>query len=644
MDFIMKYLLLTFFAVLSLMPRAAENTQLPVESFASLRAFSQVKFSPNGKNLSFIRNVNGELVLMVYNRKTKEADSIIRSDNHTIFFDWYEWANDEVLLLGARYIQRQFGGPKYTSTRLYAYKIGGDGKAKLAIKPNFNRDERQPQFGDQVISFLPDKKDKILVQGDFDVANAPGVYELDLSTLRKKKIQRSRSKVIDWTADRQGNVRIALKMDEDEFEYILYDEDRDNRKTLFKYKAFSPDVVTVLGFDKDPNILYFKALKDGYDALYKMDLTTMKKELVFSDDNYDFDGHIFYSSLTGEVAGFTHSQLDEGIRYWDEDLNNLYNGLRAVLPADKFDIDIIDTSKEQRQYVVYVSGEQIPGTYMLGDRDSNELTAFASAFPDVDETVYSGKKKISYKARDGLTIEGYLTLPVGYKEGDKLPTIVFPHGGPMARDYAGFDYWTALLAYNGYAVLQPNFRGSSGYGHEFEMAAVQGYGNEMQDDLQDAANWLVEEGIANKDKICIGGASYGGYAALMAVVKHPETFKCAASFAGVTDLERIVSKARYFTNKEIVRKQFGTDGDKLEKVSPVNFAKQINRPVLLVHGSDDNVVPVYHSREMDDELKDEGKDVTYIELEDGDHYLSHQPYRIKTLKSFLEFFDKNLKN
>ncbi|GGE81278.1 peptidase S9 [Pseudoalteromonas gelatinilytica] len=644
MDFIMKYLLLTLLAVLSLMPRAAENTQLPVESFASLRAFSQVKFSPNGKNLSFIRNVNGELVLMVYNRETKQADSIIRSDNHTIFFDWYEWANDEVLLLGARYIQRQLGGPKYSSTRMYAYNINDKGKAKLANKPNYNRDERQPQFGDQVISFLPNDKDKILVQGDFDVANAPGVYELDLNTLRKKKIQRSRNKVIAWTADRQGNVRIALKMDEDEFEYILYDEDRDNRKTLFKYKAFSPDVVTILGFDKDPNILYFKALKDGYDALYKMDLATMKKELVFSDDNYDFDGSIFYSPLTGEVAGFTHSHLEDGIRYWNDDLNKLYTALRGVLPADKFDIDIIDTSKDQRQYVVYLTSDDSTGTYLLGNRDTNELTVFASAFPDIDDTVYTGKKRISYKARDGLTIEGYLTLPVGYKEGDKLPTIVFPHGGPMARDYAGFDYWTALLAYNGYAVLQPNFRGSSGYGHEFEMAAVQGYGNEMQDDLQDAANWLVEEGIANKDKICIGGASYGGYAALMAVVKHPETFKCAASFAGVTDLERIVSKARHFTNKEIVRKQFGTDSDKLEKVSPVNFAKQINRPVLLVHGSDDNVVPVYHSREMDDELKDEGKDVTYIELEDGDHYLSHQPYRIKTLKAFLEFFDKNLKN
>jgi dipeptidyl aminopeptidase/acylaminoacyl peptidase len=640
----MKFILPALLLILSFTALAGQKTALPVESFASLKAFSQLKLSPNGENLAFVRNVNGELVLMVYDRKKKDFTPIIRSDNHTIFFDWYTWANDEVLLLGARYIKREFGGPKYSSTRMYAYNIKEKENVRLAIKPNSSRDERQPQFGDQVISFLPERKDTILVQGDYDIANTPAVYELNLNTFRKKKVQRARSKVTSWIADRQGNVRIAMKMDEDQFEYILYIEDRAKRKTLFSFSAFSKESVSILGFDKNPNIIYYTALKDGRDALYKMDLTTNKNELLFSDENYDFDGSIFYSSLTNNVAGFTHSQLEDGVRYWDEDLNKLHTSLRSVLPSEKFDLDIIDTSHDQRQYVIYLTGDDSAGTYMLGNRDSGELVVFANAYPDIDSTVYTDKKHISYKARDGLIIEGYLSLPVGYKAGDKLPTIVFPHGGPMARDYAGFDYWTALLTYNGYAVLQPNFRGSSGYGHDFMMASVQGFGKEMQDDLQDAALWLVDEGIADKDKICIGGASYGGYAALMAVVKHPETFKCAASFAGVTDLEYIVSKARYFTNKEIVRKQFGTDDDELEKYSPVNFAKQINRPVLLLHGSDDNIVSVYHSREMEDELSDEGKDVTYIELEDGDHYLSHQPYRIKTLQAFLEFFDKHLKN
>ena len=161
-------------------------------------------------------------MLMVYDRKKKDFTPIIRSDNHTIFFDWYTWANDEVLLLGARYIKREFGGPKYSSTRMYAYNIKEKEDVKLAIRPNFNRDERQPQFGDQVISFLPERKDTILVQGDYDIANTPAVYELNLNTSRKKKVQRARSQVTSWIADRQGNVRIAMKMDEDQFEYILY--------------------------------------------------------------------------------------------------------------------------------------------------------------------------------------------------------------------------------------------------------------------------------------------------------------------------------------------------------------------------------------------------------------------------------------
>lgn len=535
-------------------------------------------------------------------------------------------------------------GLRYASTLMYSYNLSDDKGIKLAFRANKTRDEKQPQFSDQIISFLPEQENKILVQGDFKIANTPAVYELDLTTLRKKQIQRARADVTSWFADRQGKVRIAKKMDETQFTYELYNEQKESWQTLFSYEVFSEQSISILGFDKDPNFLYITALHEGREALFKLNLTTNKRELIFSDDKYDVDGDIFYSRKTGEVAGFTHSQLEDGIAYWDEDLDKLHRSLRASLPKDSFEMDIVSTSDDQQKYVLYVSSDKTSGAYMLGDRKRGDLTFFADVYPHINESVYAGKELISYKARDGLVIEGYLTLPVGYEKGDKLPTIIFPHGGPMARDYAGFDYWTALLAYNGYAVLQPNFRGSSGYGYDFLMQSIQGFGLAMQDDLQDGANWLIDQGIAQPDKICIGGASYGGYAALMAVIKHPETFKCAASFAGVTDLEHIVSKARYFTNKDIVRKQFGTNSDKLEANSPVNFAKSINKPILLIHGSDDSVVPIYHSREMEGELDDEDKDVTYIELEEGDHYLSYQPHRIKTLQAFLDFFDKHLKN
>ncbi|KPZ62484.1 S9 family peptidase [Pseudoalteromonas sp. P1-7a] len=639
-----KFYLTLVLALLSFSCLSAPDKKLPIEAFAGLKSISQVKLSPDGNNIAYVKNLDGDLVLMVQSLTTGKGKPIIKSDNHTVFFDWFSWANNNVLLLGARYIKYQFGGVKYTSTLMYSYNLSDDKGIKLAFRANKTRDEKQPQFSDQIISFLPEQENKILVQGDFKIANTPAVYELDLTTLRKKQIQRARADVTSWFADRQGKVRIAKKMDETQFTYELYNEQKESWQTLFSYEVFSEQSISILGFDKDPNFLYITALHEGREALFKLNLTTNKRELIFSDDKYDVDGDIFYSRKTGEVAGFTHSQLEDGIAYWDEDLDKLHRSLRASLPKDSFEMDIVSTSDDQQKYVLYVSSDKTSGAYMLGDRKRGDLTFFADVYPHINESVFAGKELISYKARDGLVIEGYLTLPVGYEKGDKLPTIIFPHGGPMARDYAGFDYWTALLAYNGYAVLQPNFRGSSGYGYDFLMQSIQGFGLAMQDDLQDGANWLIDQGIAQPDKICIGGASYGGYAALMAVIKHPETFKCAASFAGVTDLEHIVSKARYFTNKDIVRKQFGTNSDKLEANSPVNFAKSINKPILLIHGSDDSVVPIYHSREMEGELDDEDKDVTYIELEEGDHYLSYQPHRIKTLQAFLDFFDKHLKN
>jgi dipeptidyl aminopeptidase/acylaminoacyl peptidase len=638
-----KQVLLLLFILFSFSAVSAQNASLPIESFAALKRFSNVKLSPNGENIAYITNMKGELYLIVKDLATGKRVPIIKSNNHEVFLDWYSWANDDVILIGARYIQYERGGFRYTKTSMLSYNLKTKEPVKAALKAVDLRNEKQPQFSDQVLSFFPQEKNKIIVQGDFKIPNTPGVYELDLTTLRKRKIQKARRDVVFWFVDRQGKVRIAKKMDGTQLSYELFDEKEDDWVPLFDYEVFSVQSVSILGFDKDPNQLYITAIEDGRTALFKYDLTTKKRSLIYSNPEYDFTGGIFYSAITGEVAGFTDPHIEDGVKYWDEDLNKLQRSLRTALPKDEYEIDIVSTSKDQQKYVLYVSSDDTSGTYLLGDRKKGELISFADSYPDINDAVYAGKKNISYTARDGLKIEGYLTLPVGYKKGDKLPTIVFPHGGPMARDYANFDYWTALLAYHGYAVLQPNFRGSSGYGYEFLMQSIQGFGLAMQDDLQDAANWLVEEGIADGDKICIGGASYGGYAALMAVVKHPETFKCAASFGGVSDLEHIVSKARYFTNKKIVRKQFGTDSDALEASSPVNFAKQMNRPILLIHGSDDSVVPVYHSREMADELEDEDKEVTYIELEDGDHYLSYQPYRIQTLQAFLDFFDKHLK-
>ncbi len=225
---------------------------------------------------------------------------------------------------------------------------------------------------------------------------------------------------------------------------------------------------------------------------------------------------------------------------------------------------------------------------------------------------------------------------------DLNAAIVIPHGGPMARNYSGFDWFSQFFASRGYTIIEPNFRGSSGYGFEFEMASIKNWGGVMQDDLADAAMWLVDQQKIDKNKICIVGASYGGYAAMMAAVKQQDVFKCAASFAGVSDLELLLVKARKFTNYKVVKKQIGSDSDFLEKASPINYAEKINTPLLLIHGENDRVVDVTHSRNMFDELEDEGKLVEYIELADGNHYLEIEKNRLLTLSKIEAFLERYL--
>lgn len=617
----------------------AQTTKLPVSAYGELPYVSQPRISPDGKKIAYLRNVQGYLVLYVFDLTTQKDYPIAKTDNLEVYLNWFEWGNKDNLIysVGTTLVERTI---KYSISRLYKFDLAGKKEPELLIKQR--KDDRlEAQFQDDVISFMPDKPNKILVQVAFEVVNKPSVYEVDIESKQRSKRIRGKNSVDSWIADRQGNVRIAYNLDETTVSYQLYDQNKGRFTPLFSYEVFSADEVNVIGFDKDPNIIYVTAYHNDKKALFKVDLNDAKltKQLVFADPEYDFDGSLLYSSSTGEVIGFSHSNADDNRVYWSEAHQKLQRSLNHALPD--FTNVVIDTSTDENNYLVYSSGKGNAGMYLVGDRKAKDITFFGARYPEIDDTNYAGKQLVSFKARDGVVIEGYLTLP---KQADNkaLATVILPHGGPMARDYGGFDYWSEMLANQGYAVLQPNFRGSSGYGHSFESAAINGWGAAMQDDLQDAAHWMIEKGYTDANRICVVGASYGGYAALMALAKHPETFKCAASFAGVTDLEHIVKRARWFTNKEVVRKQFGTDSEKLEAASPVNLAAKINRPVLLIHGTDDKVVPVLHSREMLDELEDEGKPVKYVELDGGNHHLSYQPHRLTTLTEIVSFLQQHL--
>jgi dipeptidyl aminopeptidase/acylaminoacyl peptidase len=637
-------IILAFIVIISPVTLANENNviPLPISTYGSLPETSQIRLSPSGEKIAMIKNIKGTLVLMTYNLKTLKKRHLLQADNVDVLLNWYVWANDDVLLISAAYPTRQ-GSTKYTSTRLHKFDLTKNDGLKRLVKSKFSKRERSAQFQDNIISFLPDQPDKILMAIDYDKANKPSLYEVNVRTNKRKRIKKFKSYAINWFADQQGNARISYGRDDTKIYYKLFDYEGNLIRDLWSYEIFEKDVVHVLGFDLDPNILYIRALHQGRYAVYKVDVTdeALTRELIYSDEKYDIDGSLIYSPKTHAVVGLSHSSSDDNKTYWNADYIAFKKALNAAIPDAEN--TIISMSHDLNKYVLYSQSDKTAGDYYLGDRKNKQLKYLATLYPQINESNYATKKLVHYKARDGVKIEAYLTKPMNITKDSKLPTIILPHGGPMSRDYSGFDYWAELFANRGYVVFQPNFRGSSGYGYEFEMAAIEGWGKAMQDDLQDAANWLTEQNIIDNDKVCIAGASYGGYAALMAAVKHASTFKCAASFAGVSDIEQIVSSARRFTNKEVVEKQFGTDSDKLEAASPVNFAKEINIPILLVHGTDDRVVPISHSRDMADELEDYDKEVRYVEIEDANHHLSVQSHRIQTLEEMVNFFDMHLK-
>ncbi|TMO67695.1 alpha/beta hydrolase family protein [Pseudoalteromonas aurantia] len=625
-------------------PKTSELSQAPIEAYTSLPLVSQVDLSPNGTHLAFVQNYQGTLVLNITNLKTQETLPVLKSDNKEVTLNWYDWANNNTLIVAAGYTQRQ-RLLKYHSTQLFKFDLNGTKKLENLLPIRNRNVKNAAQFQDNVISMLPNDPKHILVAVDFDTVNRPSVFKVNVDTKRRERILRPRRNISDWIADRQGNVRIGYKLKDTTISYILYDRDKNSlhNKPLYQFDVFSPERVTILGFGQDGDTLYIKANHEGKNALFKTKVSQpQNRELIFSDPDYDVDGTILYSQITGKVNGFSHSNTERSRIYWDEEYKSLQTALSSALP-NAHNV-IIDKSQDGDTYVLYSSSNTDSGTYYLGQRKAQSLYLFAPQYPEIQDATYLGKQRHRYKARDGLTIEGYLTLPPGDRSNSvPYPTIILPHGGPMARDYADFDYWSELFASRGYAVFQPNFRGSYGYGYEFAQAAMGAWGEAMQNDLQDAAHYLIEQKIANKDQICVGGGSYGGYAAVMAVVKHPDTFKCAASFAGVMDLESIVSRARYYTNREVVEKQFGDDDNKLESNSPINNIAAIKRPILLIHGEDDKVVPVSHSRRMYDDLLDAKKAVKYIELESGNHHLSYQAHRHTTLTAFLSFFDTHLK-
>jgi dipeptidyl aminopeptidase/acylaminoacyl peptidase len=620
---------------------AAAVEKLPVEAFASLPALQDLQLSPDGKRFAALLNIGAHSVLITRDVAGATANAVAKTDNKRVAVNWFRWLNNDRIAVSLRYADRRYGVATM-ETRLMSYRYDGSDTVNL-VKYDPHRDRLVPQFQDRVVDWLPEDPGHILIAADFDEVASLGVYKVDVDTGGRQRVQNFHSHVVDWITDRQHRVRVGLKFHDTQYDVIGRNADQDNWQTLWSFGSFSAQAVWPIGFGMNPDILYVKAYQDGRLAIFTVDLRDSAHKLVlkYADPSYDVGGELVYSQKTGDYIGVADTHGKGSYKFWQPQYQALAAGIDAALPGTHN--DIVGFSADESRYLVFASGNKRPGNYYFGDRKTHVLSDMGSTYPALRPELLAGKAALHYKTRDGLEIQAYLTLPRDAKP-QHLPTIIFPHGGPIARDDTDFDYWAEFFANRGYAVLQMDFRGSAGYGHDFMAAGLKQWGLRMQDDITDGVQALIASGVADPHRIGIVGASYGGYAALMGAVKTPDLYKCAVSFAGVSDLLELWRNNQKYTIRNVVGEQIGDYRDRaqLEETSPRRHADRIKIPILLVHGTKDRSVPFKHSEMMADALKDAGKRYTFIELKDGDHFLSNYDLRLQLFQAMDQFLAQNL--
>lgn len=628
--------------------------RLPVAAFGTLPAMRQVAISPGGRYLAaMMLEANRKYCVLIFDLDQLGKKPPFRASAGGDWdVSWIHWKTDSRLLVSNR-IAFYRGNIPVIETRLVAMNADGSGLKKL-VQPKLDSKSGEGnwvQIADEVVDFLPDDPQHILMAFNPEAPDKPQVYSVDIFTDRKAQIEPGRRWLQWWTADRQGRIRVAQGRNLDNVDAALKTYYRaagkDEWKEIWDEDKRNASLDPVV-FDKsDPDVLYVTSdHENGRKGLYRFrpgDGVFLEKiflhpavdldELILDPKGVEIEGVSY-------VTDFTHTEWFSGT------LAAAYKDVQAQLPG--WAISIVSRTLDGSRMIISASAADHSGRYYLYEPAPKKLQYFSFTYPELDQYDLARVLPVRYQARDGLEIPAYLTLPPGVSNPPSKPlaAIVMPHGGPESRDYAAFDPEVQMLANRGYAVLQMNFRGSTGYGSAFEKAGRREWGEAMQDDVTDGTKWLVQTGIADPARICIAGGSYGGYAALMGIVKEPALYRCAVSLNGVTDLPDLINRRGFFVGgRGSANRRIGdlwSDSDKLARNSPARRAADMRVPVLLVHGTSDRVVPIEQSRKMADALKNAGKSYQYVELQDEEHWLTHGDTRLQYFQALDDFLARAL--
>jgi dipeptidyl aminopeptidase/acylaminoacyl peptidase len=470
------------------------------------------------------------------------------------------------------------------------------------------------------------------------------LFEIDVNTGKGKLFAAGERDTGGWIMDGAGHVVARLDQTrQSRVQKLMVPAGDREWREVAAVPATADSGLNVLGLSEDGKAVIRLAESGGRDVLARVDLSTGQETVLLSGSNNDIDD-VYRDRWTGRIVGAT---VDGEGAFFDSERLAVHRGLRKAFPGLAVREESSDVS--HRKLVAGVSGPRNPAVYYYLDRDTKVVDEIMSSYPGLQSPDLGEMKAYDYKARDGLTIPAFITLPPG-REPRNLPAIVMPHGGPDARDSLGFDWWAQFLANRGYAVLQPNYRGSTGYGAAFNQAGHGQWGLKMQDDISDGVRKMIADGIADPNRVCIVGASYGGYAALAGATLTPDLYACAVSVAGVSDLPKMISHERSTYGKKSGAVLFwisrigspDDDSERLRATSPARQAAQVRAPIMLMHGELDTTVPIEQSEIMAEALARAGKPVTFVKLQGDDHYLHLASTRLQMLTEIEKFLNANI--
>ncbi len=611
----------------TLKPKEVKPPLIPVEDFFRNPEKFKWRISPDGEYISYLSPHNGHTNVFV--RKISDSNAIpVTDDTIRNIYD-YQWKGNRILYL------QDVGGDE----NFQLFSVGLDGKDLRALTP-FSKVRTQILDNWR---YVPGKEKEIMIGLNKRDAQYFDPYSINIETGEMKVLFQNDKNYDSWFTDHNGVIRIATKTDgvnKTYYQRATAEAPFDSVLTTTYKDDFSIQLFT---FD-NKNIYVSTNIERDKDAIVEYDLAAKKvvKE-IYSNPDYDVDG-LSYSEKRKVLTMANYTSWKSQHHFLDKQTEDEYKKLQEKFKG--YEVGINTNNNAEDKFVVWTGNDKLAAKYYFYNKKTGDTKFLANTMPWLNEAEMASMQPIEYQSRDGLTIHGYLTLPIGI-EAKNIPVIVNPHGGPWARDEWGFNPEVQMLANHGYGVLQMNYRGSTGYGKEFWLKSTKQWGKAMQDDITDGVQWLIKEGIADPKRVAIYGGSYGGYATLAGVTFTPDLYACAVDYCGVSNMFTFMKTIPPYWKPYLAMWQElvgdpAKDSLLLAEASPALHSDKIKTPLFIAQGANDPRVNKAESDQVVAALKKRGVDVEYMVKNDEGHGFANENNRIDFYKAMDKFFDKYL--